>query len=235
MTILITPTGARPQQFALCAEWMRKQTYADAVTWIIIDDALPRCSDCVGPDFRAGWQIIKTYPDPAWQAGQNTQARNLAAGITIMRLLFEEPDIDAIFIIEDDDYYPPRYLQETRQRLNGFDLAGELYTIYYNVVTRRWLRNGNIYWSSLFQTAFTPAALPAFEANLQQKFIDCHFFPAVKNKNMFYGFDFSVGIKGQLGRGGIGMGHGDLISYQPDPTGAKLRELLGADADHYLL
>ena len=234
MIALITPTGARPAQIELCAKFMQAQTYAEPVLWIIVDDAEPVTTDFIKHNFKLNWTILKVYPAPPWRAGQNTQGRNIMAGLNALRAAYDLAKIKAIYIIEDDDYYSPPYLHEMRQRLEGYDIAGELYTVYYNVTLRCWLRNHNIYWSSLFQTAFTVNAIPALERVITKKFIDCHFFPAVTRKNMFFGHDYAVGIKGQQGRCGIGMGHKPLASYINDPLGLELYKLIGDDVKHYI-
>lgn len=41
MIVLITPTGARKNQFELCMRWMLRQTYQGNVVWIIVDDPVP--------------------------------------------------------------------------------------------------------------------------------------------------------------------------------------------------
>jgi hypothetical protein len=105
---LITPTGGRPKQIQLCAEFMRKQDYKGKVLWVLVDDVLPNTVDCVDlVDFRKSWQIVKVFPSPVWSVGQNTQARNLLIGIEIVK---NHKDVEAVFIIEDDDYYNPQYL-----------------------------------------------------------------------------------------------------------------------------
>jgi hypothetical protein len=42
-----------------------------------------------------------------------------------------------------------------------------------------------------------------------------------------------VGIKGLPGRKGLGLGHRPDHRFTPDPDFAKLREWIGADAEHY--
>jgi hypothetical protein len=75
MIVLLTPTGARGVQFGLCALYMERQTYTGEVTWIIVDDAIPRTTDQVKDGFKANWHIVKINPNPVWQQGQNTQSR----------------------------------------------------------------------------------------------------------------------------------------------------------------
>jgi len=235
MIALITPTGAREYQLKLCAHYMAKQTYSGDVVWVIIDDALPRTSDFIKDDFRAGWHVLKGYPAPPWQIGQNTQGRNLKAGVDLLLQNYSKNKIEAIFIIEDDDFYRPQYLASMVALLDGCLVLGESQTIYYNVRLNRWIENGNDVWSSLFQTAFKPAALRWFELLYGEKFIDYAFFRLAEKPKLFRTPDkLSIGIKGIAGRAGIGAGNGFIPHMIPDESGAKLYELLKEDAHFYL-
>jgi hypothetical protein len=233
---LITPTGGRPKQIQLCAEFMRKQDYKGKVLWVLVDDVLPNTVDCVDlVDFRKSWQIVKVFPSPVWSVGQNTQARNLLIGIEIVK---NHKDVEAVFIIEDDDYYNPQYLSVMVSKLNGCDIVGQLYTVYYDPVHRGWMRNGNALHASLFQVAFRIEILPIFERICQtrKRFIDMEFFRVVKGRriNLFDGQDLAIGIKGLPGRVGIGSGHRMEIKMQRDPDFVKLKELIGEDYKYYL-
>ena len=135
---LITPTGGRPSQFNICELLMRRQTYPGKVVWIIIDDCDPVTSNNITADFREGWTIFKEYPNPRWRDGLNTQGRNLSVGINTLLTNYYEDEIEGMFIIEDDDYYRPIYLEEMVRRLQGFRYAGEINTVYYNVFFRRY-------------------------------------------------------------------------------------------------
>jgi hypothetical protein len=235
MLALITPTGARPQQLQLCAKYMANQTYAGAVLWIIVDDALPQSSDFIAEDFRPNWQVLKVYPQPPWEAGQNTQGRNLKAGIDALLAAVPVRDIEAIFIIEDDDYYKPHYLTAMAAQLDGALAFGETHTVYYNVRLRRWIEHENAEWSSLFQTAMRPAALKWFNMLYGEKFIDYAFFRLCPKVKLFRTSEkLSIGMKGIAGRAGIGAGHGYIPHMLADHDATKLAALLGADAEPYL-
>jgi hypothetical protein len=207
MIALITPTGARAEQFKLCQMFMERQTYRGDVIWIIVDDCLPLTTNSVGEGFKDKWTIIKVYPTPAWMPGDNTQGRNIQYGINVLFRNYKEKDIEAVFIIEDDDYYRPIYLESMMSRFGNFDTIGERNTIYYNVLFRGYVTNDNIKHASLFQIAFTPKVLPIFEQCYSQKFIDFVFFSLAKNVNLFNAGNLAIGIKGMRGRPGIGAGH----------------------------
>jgi hypothetical protein len=209
---------------------MQNQNYKGEVLWIIIDDCEPRTSDFIPENFKENWKILKIYPEPFWQPGQNTQARNLKVGLEIIK----EYDIEAIFIIEDDDYYKPCYLEVMMKMLEGYNAAGEVNTIFYHVPLKSWFNIKNKRHSSLFQTAFKPVLVPIFEDCFKYEYIDYYFFRVIKNKHLFKANNISVGIKGQPGRKGISIEHVFNKKYKTDPSGAKLQELIGDDAKYYL-
>lgn len=232
MIILITPTGGRPKQFELCMRWMKNQTYSGRVFWIVIDDCIPTTTDSLTDTFRDNWTIIKKYPVPSWSLGMNTQGRNLAVAINVIRH-FPRSWVDAIFVIEDDDYYKPTYIEETLNRLGSYDLVGQGNTIYYDVNRLVYKNNFNKNHASLFQTCFTVNALDILETCLTNRFIDIEFFRRSINKFVFDGEPLSVGIKGLPGRAGIGIGH-RMNNVTLDSDLRTLKELLGDDYKYYV-
>ena len=228
MIALISPTGARPQAFSLCAKHMKSQTYKGEVLWVVVDDGSPLTTNNVAPDFREGWEIQKIYPVPVWAPGTNSQSRNIKAGLDIVK----NYTVEAIFIIEDDDYYKPVYLEEMMKRMAGYLAIGETKTIYYNVACRQIMLNNNEKHSSLFQTAFTPAALYIFESCYGHQFIDAEFWRKIPRGRgcLFSADNLSVGIKGMPGRGGIGAGHRMAQGHPKDISFNYLRNLIGHEA-----
>lgn len=224
--ILITPTGGRPDQINLCHFFMKRQTYPGKVVWIIVDDCNPHTIDGIQND-KENWNIIKIFPSPPWQPGQNTQGRNIAEGINTLLANYKSEEIEGIFIIEDDDYYKPIYLERMASRLSGFQAIGEKNTIYYNVFYRTSFTHDNNGHSSLFQTAFTMEALLIFENCLNQRFIDMAFRPALSRVNLFNDGNLSIGIKGMPGRYGIGSGHTRLRNMPADNGLNYLISLIG--------
>lgn len=242
MIALITPTGARPEQIQLCAEFMKRQDFKGPVLWIIIDDADPVTTDFITEGFRENWTIIKVYPTIKWKVGMNTQATNLIAGVDIAI----KHDLNAIFIIEDDDYYKPNYLRIMLEKMQGFDIVGEKYTVYYNVVKHLVFQNQNDQHASLFQVAFVPSLLPVFRRvcmDVGKRFIDVRFFREARSLkckiNLFNSENLAVGIKGMAGRTGIGFGHRmgvgpyDLKRMSIDLNCVRLKELIGDDFVYY--
>jgi hypothetical protein len=240
MIALITATGGRPIQFNLCQEFMRRQTYKGDVLWIIIDDCAPTTTDNVKYDFKEDWIIIKHYPKPLWRQGQNTQFRNMIEGGDMVLKNFNEKDIKAVFIIEDDDYYKPTYLENMMSRFETFDIIGETYSVYYNVTYNNYIVWGNVKHCSLFQTAFTPKIIPILQDICRHPspypgfYIDVELWSKVKNRCFFRDGNLAIGIKGLPGRGGIGAGHDNYKNMTADTNGHYLKELLGDDADLYI-
>lgn len=235
MIFLITPTGGRNTQIAICSRLMHAQTYKGDVVWIVVDDCNPVTTDIIKDDFRENWTIIKEYPDPPWRVGFNTQGRNLSVGINTLLKNYCKEDIEAVFIIEDDDYYRPEYLEKMMTHFEGFNVIGEVNTIYYNVYFRKYVANGNMKHASLFQIAFKPDAISTFRMCYQDKFIDSMFFQLLKGEgvNLFQDINLAVGIKGLPGRAGIGAGHGKGMNMRNDPFFKYLTNLIGSDAKYY--
>lgn len=225
MLQLLTATGARPEAFALCQRWMQAQDYVGKVLWIIVDDGqdpqpLAKMS--------SRWLQVVVRPSPRWEPGQNTQARNLLAGLNAV-------DSDyPLVMIEDDDWYAPDWLTHVEQQLERAEIVGEIHARYYNVATRkgRQLRNGTH--ASLCSTALRGAGIDALRKSCvsSPKFIDLDLWKRHRNKRVFEGHRV-VGIKGMPGRGGIGMGHQENFTGDFDRNGALLRQWIGDDATHY--
>jgi glycosyltransferase involved in cell wall biosynthesis len=233
MIALITPTGGRKAQIHMLSMFMQNQDYNKQVLWVIVDDCTPETTQFIDDKgFKPKWMVIRLYPELHWERGQNTQARNLLAGIAEA----EKYDIEAVFIIEDDDYYPPNYLLEMMKRLEGFELAGETKTVYYNVKRLGWSRFNNVKHASLFQIAMKLSVLPLFKKICLQhkKLIDIKLCKQVKNKNLFKAEPMAIGIKGLKGRAGIGIGHSDSRALFEDSSREKLKKLLGKDSEYYI-
>jgi hypothetical protein len=239
MIALITPTGGRPKQLGLCAEYMARQDYDGEILWIIVDDCEPITTNLVDSKFKVNWTIKMIYPEPKWKRGQNTQARNLQVGIDVVKQYGDT--ISAVFIIEDDDYYTNTYLTQMLANLSGFLACGEVQTIYVNIRNFFIRKNKNKKHSSLFQTAFVPELLPIFENVIKTspRFIDTIFWRQIQQSriNLFTSEKpLSIGLKGIEGRPGIGMGHNYFPVKKEDSLVGMmaLKNLIGIDYLNYL-
>lgn len=234
MITIITPTGGRPEAFALLNGYMLRQTYEGPVRWIIVDDFHPRTDF---PKVVRDWKITVIRPTKVWEPGQNSQAPNLLAGLASML-----DDSDRLLIMEDDDWYSPRYLEIMNNWLNDCLLVGEGFARYYNVRSRMARQLGNSGHASLCSTGMRGAAIQTFVEVVQD---------AIKSGSSYLDIDLwerrqgsvranqglSVGMKGLPGRPGIGMGHVEHMIAQggmPDPAGEILRGWVGTDAEAYL-
>jgi hypothetical protein len=239
MIALITPTGGRPKQMRFCAEWMKRQTYTGDVLWVIVDDCRPVTINFIKNDFRSNWEIVKLYPTPVWSEGQNTQSRNLYTAITFIK---KQKNITDIFIIEDDDYYVPEYIEVMLNKVDGFDAAAQANTIYFNINNFVTYKNHNTRHGSLFQTVFSYSMLPLFEQAVQTnaKFIDMSFWKIMEreNKKLNVFVDeavYAIGMKGMNGRSGIGVGHTMAGPKHTNRLKAllDLKKLIGTDYLYY--
>lgn len=244
---LLTPTGERPQALNLCARWIAEQTiiknakdfeYPASIEWIVIDDG--RLQTNIGVP--AGVEIRHIRSIPAWEPGQNTQVRNLKAGLLTV-------DADLIAFIEDDDCYLPHYLENAIRAFMADPkllVWGERPTTYYNVKHRKFRRLDNQRYAILAATVIRREAIPVFLSSLDyanKKGIDSNFWYRVRegelrNKSLLQrcGYDGYkagvVGIKGMPGRPGIGTGfhEADKSKYwHKDPESKKLTKFVGPE------
>ena len=225
---LLTATGCRPQAWALCQSWMDAQDYAGPVRWIVVDD---------GPhpqpiSFRRDhWDIEVVRPEPYWQPGQNTQARNLLAGLDLV------PADAHLLIIEDDDHYAPSWLRMASYAMSQAELVGETRSRYYNVSDWRWREHSNTAHASLCATGMRGPAISLFRqlCASQTRHLDMLLWRSYSGSKRRFSSHLVTGIKGLPGRAGIGIGHLPAMRKgTPDPTGARLSAWLGKDAGAYL-
>ena len=225
MLTILTVTGARPEAWAICQRLMLAQDYAGPVHWIVVDDG-PEPQE--QPLTRDHWDVSVIRPYPRWQPGQNTQARNLLAGLELV------PTDARLVVIEDDDAYAPDWLSTVARELDHAELVGESHARYYNIAKRRYRQLSNANHASLCSTAMRGAAISAFRRACEsnQKFIDIELWASHPSRKLFSGHRV-VGIKGLPGRGGIGMGHRNDFSGKSDHDFRILREWVGESAALY--
>jgi len=223
MLVLLTATGMRPEAWAICERLMMAQTFTGPVRWIIVDDG-----ETPQPITfrRENWIINLICPEPVWQPGQNTQARNLMAGLERVR------DYERLVIIEDDDFYGPEYLADVDNWLKTADLVGEPMARYFNVATGTGKQLQNNTHCSLCSTAVKGPGLVAFRQAVakHKKFIDLELWRTFRGKKIISNTRHVVGIKGLPGRGGIGCGHRMTGGAQ---SIGMLREWIGDAAGIY--
>ena len=219
MLTLLTATGARPGAWAICERLMERQDYAGPVRWVVVDDGpVPQPVTFA----REGWTLEVIRPEPFWQKGQNTQARNLSAGLDAIGA------DERVVVIEDDDYYAPEWLSAVDGWLQSHDLVGESYARYFNVRTGMGHAHRNNQHASLCATACKGKGLVALRKAVANRrtFIDMDLWGRCRGK--LRRSNLTVGIKGLPGRGGIGGGHREDYGHP-----MNLRDWLGEDASIY--
>lgn len=159
MLQLITPTGARPESWALCIKWMQRQTYRGPVKWVIVDD---------GPEAQTvpeipNWDIQVIRRRPYWKEGQNTQHRN------ILLALHQIDRNHPLLVIEDDEHYRPEYLAEMAEGLKRYPIVGQLKAYKYNVRLMRHKTQSHPFASSLCATGMQGHAIDVFRQITEKK------------------------------------------------------------------
>ena len=218
---LITPTGERPEAFELCEKYIKRQTYRGEMQWIVVDDGSTPTKCTMGQTYIRGPKL--------WRPGINTQRPNMDEALNHV-------EGDFIFIIEDDDWYAPTYIEKYMQLLQLFPVVGEGNAKYINILERSWREWSNYKHASLCQTALRRELLPRLEEaiNSGELFIDCVLwrilFAHKLRPFIFFNQDYCVGIKGLPGRRGIGSGHFPReAGFKSDPGFSELKMLIGEE------
>jgi hypothetical protein len=249
--IIVTPTGGRPEAFALCVGHMIRQTYVGEVDWVITHDVdMPELS--ATDVLPSHWRVHPVRAPWTWVAGMSTQAALLALGLR--RAMEHGAGARPVLIVEDDDYYPPQYLvsmaDAARKVWPECAAVGYMRAWYYNVRARCWKAMHNIAHASLCETAVIGRAVHELlricderaRNPLRKGFIDIdlwHRMHQMHRKGIAYLMDRvpgarPIGIKGMPGRPGIGSGHRPSGRWTPDHDLSWLRQHIGAeDAEAY--
>lgn len=216
MLTVLTLTGDRPEAFALSEHWMQRQTYKDYYEWLVVDDG--RC-----PTLTTMGQSVLRITE---QMKGNSQHRNMLAGLAAAQG-------DGIVMWEDDDYFGPRYLEETTAALARASLVGQIPSRYWHVGLRTSREYQNNTHASLCQTAFQRNMIPAVvDICHRREWIDLALWK--RYRGLLYPGNQVVGIKGMPGRAGVSRAHnGQGVGWQPDPNLARLKSWIGEDAEEY--
>lgn len=146
LVTIITPTGDRPEAFALCERWVSHQRYTGRIQWIVVDDGV-RATAATRAD-----TYIRLSP-----MKKHSLCRNLAAAIPAIRGQF-------VFVMEDDDYYGPDYVSSMVGRLHHADLIGEFGAKYYYIRDRKYRHRTDEKHASLCRTGMTAAVIQTLKA-----------------------------------------------------------------------
>lgn len=253
--IVVTNTGGRPDALALCARWMARQTIGGPVSWIVAHDVDLTDAEREALDaMPAHWRVETIRADWTWRPGRITQAALLRLALRRARdvMAHGEP----VAIVEDDDYYPARYLADIAEMAARCDpryaVVGYSLATYYNVRHRMYRHMRNVSHASLCESAVVGEAVDMLmdicatreRSSDRKAFIDIEMWararaskPHAEPMAMLCegapGRDRPIGMKGLPGRGGIGSGHAPGRNWGRDPSLAWLRAAIGVDAEHY--
>lgn len=223
MLTLITPTGDRPEAFALCERWMTNQIIDEPIKWIVVDDGFEETKINYSGEIEIQYERLPPLKD-------NTQTRNLLHAMESVSL------DDKVVVIEDDDYYGPNWLTTISEKLDTFDLAGEGHSIYWNVPHRRFTECKNTGHASLCSTGLTRSAIPFFIqlCKARKTGIDMTMWRQFGGPKEVFISRNVIGIKGLPGRKGLGAGHTEKFLRFADPEGKNLLHWIGKDAEVYI-
>jgi len=197
----ITPTGDRPLTFALCQKWVKQQTL-QPTQWIIVDDGKVPATQTIVMD-----NIYYLRREPQPDDPQHTLLANLKVALPLVMG-------DKIMVIEDDDYYAPKYAETMAAKLEDDEIVGIYNGRYYYLPTGGNCRAGNERHASLASTAFRRSFLVKFNklVNTETGALDMRLWRTIKKGDRGHLFlddsePLYVGMKGAPGRPGKGGSH----------------------------
>ena len=226
---VITPTGARQEAFKLCERYVSRQTLQPH-QFIVMDDEVPRTICTMGQEYIFCPQF----------KGRMSLLNKIAFLISSGKVTG-----DALVFVEDDDWYHPKWLQFCSDQLEKYDMIGEGHAIYYNVRYRYWIDYRNMSHSSLCSTAIRSNLFPKVlelcdTTTNKDPFLDQRIWldnGGIKCSKRVFRPDAGrlvIGIKGMPGRAGYNVGHDKMAQDAiRELNMAKLRTLIGSDADAY--
>ncbi len=120
---VITPTRDRPSGFALCREWIDRQTCRDEIDWIVVDDG-----DVPVGENSEEYRYFRRPPSEK----KFTNFDNLVFGL-------EQADGQVVMYIEDDDWISPNYVQNMVDNVRGYVAAALGGDLIYHIGYRRYV------------------------------------------------------------------------------------------------
>jgi hypothetical protein len=229
---LLTPTGDRHHAFALCEQWMRRQTFRGRVQWVVVDDGGSPTTVTLQ---REGWQV--TYIPRQKQADdpKHTLSVNMLAGLG-------HAQSGKIIMVEDDEWYHPTYVETMARWLDETELVGYGVDVYAHLCNLRWNQLPHERHASLNKTAFRASVIKAMTDVCQRRSpsIDHLIWRTFKGSKRVHMVNerrtpLSVGWKGMPGRSGLLPAHQaeSRIWRGSRPFEDHLEAWLGEDAATY--
>lgn len=232
---IITPTGDRPEAFALCSEYVKRQTLLPT-EWIIVDD---------GEEQTLHWQPLSDTSVRVEYVRRPKQPDDPKHTLPVQMIAaLRRVTTGRVIIVEDDDWYRSDYCERMMEMFDSHPnalLIGQGQAVYYHIPMHKCFQMVNEDRASLCQSGFRSSLIPTvLEAckQVSNPFIDLKLWRALKANEKFLLLDqppMCVGIKGLPGRvSDRTIGHrGTHPGFKPDPDGSKLRSLIGDDAGLY--
>lgn len=223
----ITCTKDRPEAFALCEQYMARQTRKPDQHLVLDDGDTPaKCT--------MGQQHIYC---PELRGRGNSMIEKLRMAFSTNGLI----QGDIVVFIEDDDWYHPSWISVCEEHLQKFSIFGEGRSIYYNVRDRWWFQHENMRHASLCATAIRRDAYSTFLLATRDPnpFIDTRIWARFAGKKFIRdpiksGSSLVIGPKAMPGTKGYSGAHSMRDpAAKNDPDLEKLRQLIGDDAEAY--
>lgn len=236
---VITMTGDRWLGFTYCIEYMRRQTFAGSVQWIIVDDGDKptfdgrRSLEHLPPTMRPEVTRLSPVDTP-----RESFRRNLLIAL-------EQVKSDRIVFVEDDDWYSPHWLSICHSGLLYYERVGERYPTMFNVRHRQWKTHLNHWHSSLCSTAIRSSVIEPLvnwlNSTPRPETTDGTIWNRLgldnENAVLYPGPRSVIGIKGMPGRGGLGIGHSPAHlsqhAWTDDLDLETLKQFIGDDVEKY--
>ena len=223
---VITPTGDRPDGFAMCVDYVNRQTKKPDM-WLIVDDGRTDAVASQLSRIEVPHKVIRLPPID----GENTLLRNLGAALA------EVPDSACVCVVEDDDWYPANYLATVYPLLQENDFVSIRECHYYHVPTRQYRlmhgtpTNGDG-WSGPAIPAIRAWVSSGLSSLFDNKFGRC-WCGTMARHDAIPGHIVGFGT----GRAGVTSSHrinAGENGWDHDPAGDKLREWVGDDVVRYI-
>lgn len=221
---LITPTGDRREAFRLCEHWMKHQTYKGPRQWIVVDDGKQPTKVSQGQEY--------IRREPGASDPKHTLCLNMRTALPRVRH-------DRVLVIEDDDYYPPHYIERMLGWLDKADLVGEVGATYYFVKTRQYRIFTEHKHASLCRSGFTSKVLPLVlqQSKSDDWRLDLRIWERWSGSRYLYRndtHDMSISMKGMPGRTGVTHKPANTWTLNDDNNLVQLKSWVGSDYHYYL-
>jgi len=149
------------------------------------------------------------------------------------------PNVEKILIVEDDDWYSPKWVEHAADALDEVKIYGLRPITIYDVRTPSYTTYGEVKHASLCTTAFTRDLLQLFMDCIDKvtaRWLDAFFWANAIGNNIPHRLDdpkdvgdLVVGIKNMPGRPGLGYAHGGEGFAHEDAAFTHLEKLIGQE------